>query len=1195
MTHSLRLLILRRVGATKRAVLPYLILPLIAALSASAAAGPPADAFVPNEIIVKFRSPAADALEQQHPTGKVNWSKSLQRLGAEYKVKHVEPLCKNFREYRRRIKQLQSKPKSLLSSNERRLLRRLNRAPRSVPTPDLGGIYKIRLELPPDQSLEQALEAYQKDPDVEYAEFNYVVSICATPNDPLFTIQWPLQNTGQMYPESGRYNHPPGTPDADIDAELAWDINTGSTEIIVAVVDTGVDYTHRDLAANMWTDPNGLHGYDFLHDDNDPMDDHGHGTHCAGIIAAKGNNQLDITGVCWNARIMALKFLNSNGNGDAADAAEAVYYAVENGADIISNSWGTFPGYPKTLKQAFEYAYSQGVISVAAAGNLPLELVQYPALFETVIAVAATDSRDEKATFSSYGEYVDIAAPGVDVLSLRAQGTAAGTVYDNYTTIMSGTSMACPHIAGAFALILSHYPDLDMLTAVDIIMDTTDRIEPEVCKSGRLNAYKAMLAVAEFYAGFISLNDQVYSCSDTIRVLMSDLNLAGTGTHPITISASGGDFETMLLQEHSSGGGAFIGTIDTEFGEPNLEDGRLQLSHLQIITAAYEDENDGTGQPATVTDTAYADCKPPAVYNVAIDVPGPEPTITFETNEPTRAYVFVGLACGGPYVMERSNLSFATAHQINLKGLSPYTDYFLWIKVSDVAENETIEDNHGRCYDFTTTGPADIYVPAQYLTIQEAIYRAWNGSAVWVADGIYTGPGNTDVDFLGRAVTVQSENGPQDCIIDCRGTETDPHYAFYFHNREEADSVLAGFTITNGYVTNNTHGGAITCLESNPLIANCNILACRANYGGAISSRRSSPTISACTITANTAVYGGGISCEANSPVITSCLITGNHAIRGGGLSLVQGDPAVISSTICGNRADMGGGIYCLRTTETIINSILWGNLAPSAPQLRTITNPTYSCIQDWQAGGHGNILADPCLADIGYWDANGTPDDANDDYWVQGDYHLRPGSPCIDAGDPNYPDDPNQTDIDDEPRVFAARIDIGADEFVPVTEVPLKFTPRSFNPTSKGKWVKAHMVLPEGFAVDDVDTNTPAVLSFLGISVQSQYVNAFINEDGLVKLEIAFDHSVFCHAGSAQGTVKVTGLFTDGSYFRGADTIKIVDNTFEHLAVLAYYWLQPDCANPDWCGGLDLDRDGAVNFADFATFDTCCAEILAE
>ncbi|MHC4624048.1 MAG: S8 family serine peptidase, partial [Planctomycetota bacterium] len=152
------------------------------------------------------------------------------------------------------------------------------------------------------------------------------------------------------------------------------------------------------------------------------MDDNGHGTHCAGIIAASTNNGLDIAGVCWRAKIMAVKFLGAEGWGAESDAVRALYYAVENGADVISNSWGGASD-ADSLRETIDYAYSQGVIMVAAAGNDNTDSPTYPANNDHVIAVAATDSDDQKASFSNYGDWVDIAAPGVDVLSLRADGT----------------------------------------------------------------------------------------------------------------------------------------------------------------------------------------------------------------------------------------------------------------------------------------------------------------------------------------------------------------------------------------------------------------------------------------------------------------------------------------------------------------------------------------------------------------------------------------------------------------------------------------------------------------------------------------------------------------------------------------------------------------------------------------------------
>ncbi|MHC4483354.1 MAG: S8 family serine peptidase, partial [Planctomycetota bacterium] len=392
-----------RFGKTKKAILLNSVLLI---LTAAVAAGPRLERHVPNEIIVKFRAPTADALEDQlrlnGSPAQLTLSKDLDELNSRYKVKSIKPLIKNFRKRHQRLKALRTKSKTLLSRKEKHILKRLERAPKGAKVPDLGGICKIQFDLGPEQSLLEVLEAYQSNPDVEYAELNYIVSICKTPDDPFFGFQWALHNTGQMYPESGGYNHPPGTPDADIDAPAAWQLVRKASDIVVAVLDTGVDYTHRDLAANMWTDANGLHGYDFVNDDNEPRDDHGHGTHCAGIIAAEGNNGLDVAGVCWEAQIMALKSFDADGDGDTADAVKAVYYAVENGADIISNSWGGFVGNPGSLENAFDYAYSQGVIAVASAGNYASELVGYPAIYEHVIAVAATNSNDERPLFSSY-------------------------------------------------------------------------------------------------------------------------------------------------------------------------------------------------------------------------------------------------------------------------------------------------------------------------------------------------------------------------------------------------------------------------------------------------------------------------------------------------------------------------------------------------------------------------------------------------------------------------------------------------------------------------------------------------------------------------------------------------------------------------------------------------------------------------
>ena len=946
--------------------------------------------YVPDEIIVKFKNTTARTLEEKILTGsdvaQLQLPSSLGKLNKKFRLRNVKPVFKNFKAHRGRMKALLKKDKALLSKQEKRILRRLKRAGEKAAVPALDRIYKLQLDLEADQSIQEVLAAYNRDPSVEYAELNYIVSICKTPDDALYPLQWPLDNIGQDYPESGYYNPPPGTPDCDIDAPEAWDIHTGSSKIIVAVVDSGVDYKHRDLQDNIWVnqtelngvadvddDDNGyiddIYGYDFINNDSDPIDDLGHGTHCSGIIAAGGNNGLDISGVCWNAKIMALKFLNAAGEGYTSDAVVAFYYAVENGADVISNSWGG-DDYSETLEEAIDYAHSQGVIMVAAAGNDYSDSPLYPAYYEHMIAVAATNSNDAKASFSNYGDWVDIAAPGVDILSLRATGTSRGTPYDSNTTIATGTSMACPHVAGACALLLSFNASLTSDEVYDILMETGDPISPGICLSdGRLNLLNALLAAVPS-RGYISLEHDVYSCSSVVSILLLDCDLKEQGSQEVTLTAGGGDSETVLLTEGAPAIGVFTGTIPTGSGAPNIENGTLQLLHSEIITATYQDQDDGTGNPATATDTALADCESPEIFNVQIDVPGPEPTVTFKTNEPATTRVRCGLACGGPYIIEGGYEILATSHTIKLIGVSPKTDYFFIIEAIDAAGNETVDDNAGGCFAFTTDdGPRDIYVPGQYSTIQEAIYRSWNGGAVLVADGTYTGRGNRDIDFLGRAITVRSENGPENCIIDCNGTQDEPHRGFYIHSTEDGNSVIDGFTITNGYAPKG-FGGGIYCRDSSPTVTNCTLSENSAEFGGGgMRSYNGSPAITNCTFSGNSADFGGGMyNSSGGSPILTNCTFSANTASgdfsEGAGMANQAASPTLTNCTFSNNTASGGGsGMYnkiCEATYPKLNNCIFSGNSAVidygagmrnyrSSP---TLTNCTFSGNSTKRDGG---------------------------------------------------------------------------------------------------------------------------------------------------------------------------------------------------------------------------------------------------
>lgn len=284
----------------------------------------------------------------------------------------------------------------------------------------------VKAELKAGVAVEDAIAAYERDPMVEYAQPNYRKRMLKTPNDPSFTQLWGLNNTGQ----NG------GTVDADIDAPEAWEISTGSSDVVVAVIDSGVDYTHPDLAANMWVNPgeipgNGIdddgngyvddiHGADTVNNDGDPFDDNDHGTHCAGTIGAKGDDELGVVGVNWNVRIMAIKMLDAEGWGTTESAVKAFEYAQAQGVKLASNSWG---GVYSLDQAEYDAIAAFDGLAVFAAGNSSANTdssPHYPSAYNlpNILAVGATDKNDAKASFSNYGATtVDVFAPGVGIVS----------------------------------------------------------------------------------------------------------------------------------------------------------------------------------------------------------------------------------------------------------------------------------------------------------------------------------------------------------------------------------------------------------------------------------------------------------------------------------------------------------------------------------------------------------------------------------------------------------------------------------------------------------------------------------------------------------------------------------------------------------------------------------------------------------
>jgi subtilisin family serine protease len=361
-------------------------------------------------------------------------------------------------------------------------------------------------------SVETMLASLRGRPDVVYAEPNYILSTTDTPNDPQFGNLWGLLNIGQQI--AGVF----GTNDADIDATAAWEISKGSSSVAVGVIDTGIDYTHPDLAANVWSAPTafsvtvggvpitcgaGTHGFNAITRTCNPMDDNNHGTHVSGTIGAVGNNGQGVVGVNWTTRIIGGKFLDASGHGSTANAIDAIEFMIQakaafagsNGANVrvLNNSWGG-GGFSSALLDEINSANANGMLFAAAAGNAGTNndvFPFYPANYSAsnVIAVAATNNTDSLAWFSNYGSSVDLAAPGDNILS-----TTIGGTYQFF----SGTSMATPQVSGAAALLLSacSLSTANVKATLRANVDVLGSLTGFVDTNGRLNVDHAIRACA---------------------------------------------------------------------------------------------------------------------------------------------------------------------------------------------------------------------------------------------------------------------------------------------------------------------------------------------------------------------------------------------------------------------------------------------------------------------------------------------------------------------------------------------------------------------------------------------------------------------------------------------------------------------------------------------------------------------------
>jgi len=393
------------------------------------------------------------------------------------------------------------------------------------------GVY--RLTLRPGLSLEDALARLRRLPEVRFAEPNYIFRLGATPNDTHYS-------TKQYGPQK-------------VQADLAWEIWQPQARAVIAIVDTGTDVNHPDLTNKIFRDGGGqVIGYDFANNDSDPQDDHGHGTHTTGIAAAQINNSLGIAGIAgWNGqpassdttfvKIMPVKVLNSSGRGSAATVADGITFAADQGAKVISLSLGSTED-SATVRDAVQYAWNKDCVIVAAAGNEGSAARLYPAAYPNVISVGATDETDTLTSFSNYGAWVKIAAPGSAIYSTTP--TVGGGYPNNYAEL-SGTSMSTPHVAGAAALIRAQNP---ILSNSEVSALLTFIVDPYAAHggrtlgpgAGRLNVYRALAAAGDGTATLaaVNVNPTVVAGGNPVTGLVTLGGPAPSGGVTVTLSSS---------------------------------------------------------------------------------------------------------------------------------------------------------------------------------------------------------------------------------------------------------------------------------------------------------------------------------------------------------------------------------------------------------------------------------------------------------------------------------------------------------------------------------------------------------------------------------------------------------------------------------------------------------------------------------
>jgi len=831
---------------------------------------------------------------------------------------------------------------------------------------DLGLSRIYVLTLPPSSDLQDALSAFSADPAVEYAELDFIGYGAGTPDDQWFDYQWNLHNTGQ----SG------GEPDADVDAPEAWDISLGVTSTVLAIIDTGVDLDHPDLAEKV------APGYDFVNSDATPQDDHGHGTHVAGVAAAATDNATGVAGMCPACRIMPLKALDSDNSGFYSWWADAIEYAVDNGANVINMSLGG-TGYSQALRDAVLYAYQAHVPIVAAMMNDGDATPYYPAVFTETIAVGSTDRHDDRWSSSNFGDHIDLVAPGVSIWS---------TTWDDAYATRNGTSMAAPHVAGVLGLVHSVRPGYTVEELRGVLRATADdQVGPanedkkgwdSYFGSGRLNAARATryvvppagVTIGGPAAGFILAG---YTFTATVSPV--------TAAQPITYSWQAVGQSPVV---HTGG---LSDTTAFSWGTPGTQTITVTVTNFAGTVTGTHVITVSTPPPGVaITVCQGGGCDYDDIQD-AVDAAGDGSTIK----------VAAGLYTG---IHEHGNLAqvLYISKSVTIQG--GYTTAFT--DPPDPDANLTTVDAQG-------VGRV-IYIAGEISPTVGGL-RITGGDAAGLGGGPAGGDAGGGVYIINASATLRHN----------QVFSNTARWGGGLYLRE-SDGTLNSNTITTNSAGKD--GGGLYLYQSNGTLSGNAVTANTAGKdGGGLYLWKSDEMLDGNTVTANTAEDGGGLYLSDSDATLANNVVADNLAdVAGSGLYIRRSSPRLLHTTIVRNTGGDGSGV-CVTddegnySTVALTNTILVDHtVGVTVTAGNTVTlgatlwgKNTWANETDW--GGAGAVIT----GTGNYW---GDPAFVNP---TAGDYHIQLTSAAVDAG----VDAGVTTDVDGQPRPWGHGYDVGADE----------------------------------------------------------------------------------------------------------------------------------------------------------------------